>query len=129
MELLFVWHASIYWQNKSSNKQMKITSSDKYILFTAESPFDIFKQNIQKNFSNYADKNIVLDLSNITTTEEEIKSLEEFAAIQIENSHSFAIILPSFNADAFEEELNVVPTLVEAEDIIDMDEMTRDLGF
>ncbi|MDO6802151.1 hypothetical protein Q4595_06795 [Wenyingzhuangia sp. 1_MG-2023] len=108
---------------------MKITSSDKYILFTAESPFDIFKQNIQKNFSNYADKNIVLDLSNITTTEEEIKSLEEFAAIQIENSHSFAIILPSFNADAFEEELNVVPTLVEAEDIIDMDEMTRDLGF
>ena len=79
--------------------------------------------------AKYKNRNIILDFSKIDTTKAQIKSLQGFAETQAGNDKSFAIILPSFDADAFNEELNVVPTLVEAVDIIDMDEMTRDLGF
>lgn len=108
---------------------MKITTSDKYTLFLAETDFDTFFDEVSKVLAKYKNRNIVLDFSNIKTTEAQIKSLKGFAETQADNDKSFAIILPSFDADAFDEELNVVPTLVEAVDIIDMDEMTRDLGF
>ena len=35
----------------------------------------------------------------------------------------------SIEIDDFPEELNIVPTLIEAEDIIDMENMERELGF
>lgn len=108
---------------------MNNTSTDKYTLFTAVDSFESFKKEFSLIFADYSKQNIVIDLSKIETSEKEIQSLEEFAETQIENNQSFAIIVPVFNADAFEEELNVVPTLTEAEDIIDMDEMTRDLEF
>ncbi|MGY5354652.1 hypothetical protein [Wenyingzhuangia sp. IMCC45467] len=108
---------------------MKITPSDKYTLFLAETDFDSFFDEISKVLSKYKNRNIVLDFSSIKVTASQIKSLKGFAENQAENDKSFAVILPSFDADAFDEILNVVPTLVEAVDIIDMDEMTRDLGF
>ena len=108
---------------------MKITSSDKYTLFLAETDFNTFFDEISIVLSKYKNRNIILDLSNIKSDKSEIKSLKGFAETQANNSKSFAIILPSFDADAFDELLNVTPTLTEAIDIIDMDEMTRDLGF
>ncbi|MGY6650372.1 ribonuclease Z [Wenyingzhuangia sp. IMCC45574] len=108
---------------------MNTTSTEKYTLITAENNFDVFKETLSKSFTDFNGQHIVIDLSNIETLEEQVTSLAEFAEIQLENNLSFVIIVPSFDADAFDEELNVVPTLTEAEDMIDMDEMTRDLGF
>lgn len=108
---------------------MKVKSSEKYMLLTAKSNFDSFFREFADAFTDFENKNIVLDFSNIAIKEEEIQSLEEYAVIHVKNNQSFAVVAPNFDADAFEEELNVVPTLTEAEDIIDMDEMTRDLGF
>lgn len=108
---------------------MNTTVTDKYTLFTAVDHFDTFKTQFADIFSEYTQQNMVLDVSNIKTSEKEIQSLEKFAEAQTENNKSFVIVFPKFDADAFEEALNVVPTLTEAEDIIDMDEMTRDLGF
>lgn len=108
---------------------MKITTSDKYTLFLAETDFDTFFDETSKVLGKYKNRNIILDITQIEVTEKQVKSLNGFAETQAENSKSFAIILSSFDADVFDEELNVVPTLTEAIDIIDMDEMTRDLGF
>ncbi|ANW95137.1 hypothetical protein AXE80_02025 [Wenyingzhuangia fucanilytica] len=108
---------------------MKVTTSDKYTLFKTETDFDTFFDEVSKVLAKYKNRNIILDVSSIDTTESQIKSLSGFAETQAENEKSFAVILTDFDADAFDEELNVVPTLVEAIDIIDMDEMTRDLGF
>lgn len=108
---------------------MKTTTTEKYTLITAETSFESFIAALKNSFNSLKELNIIVDLSAITPTEEEISSLAEFAEIQLENNQSFVVIVSSFDADAFEEELNVVPTLVEAEDMVDMDEMTRDLGF
>lgn len=108
---------------------MKTSLTEKYSLLTAEHSFETFVSELREAFDSSNPQNIVLDLSEIATTEAEISSLTEFATIQLENNLSFVIIVPTFDADAFDEELNVVPTLIEAQDMIDMDEMTRDLGF
>lgn len=108
---------------------MKITTADKYTLLLAETNFDTFYQEVSTVLDQYTNSNIILDFSDIDVSESEITSLTKIAEIQAENEQSFAIILPKFDADKFDEELNVVPTLTEAVDIIDMDEMTRDLGF
>lgn len=108
---------------------MKTTSTEKYALLVAENSFEKFTTELKETFDGLNKQNIILDLSAIKATENEISTLTEFAEIQLENNLSFVVIVPSFDADAFDEELNVVPTLIEAQDMIDMDEMTRDLGF
>ena len=42
---------------------------------------------------------------------------------------SFVTIKPSINIDDFPENINIVPTLQEAEDMIEMESIERDLGF
>jgi hypothetical protein len=46
-----------------------------------------------------------------------------------ENGTSFVVLNSSVNADDFAENLNIVPTLQEAEDILEMETIERELGF
>ncbi len=108
---------------------MKIDTNDKFTTLTAEKDFDYFFSFFITAYDPVTAGNIVIDLSNINTSVAEIQKFKKYAESQAKNNNSFAIVIPVFNADAFDETLNVVPTLIEAEDIIDMDEMIRDLGF
>ena len=42
---------------------------------------------------------------------------------------SFVVIKSGINIDDFPESVNIVPTLQEAEDILEMEAIERDLGF
>lgn len=44
-------------------------------------------------------------------------------------NHSFVLVNDSINPDDLPSEMNVVPTLQEAEDIIEMEDIERELGF
>lgn len=46
-----------------------------------------------------------------------------------ENGTSFVVIYSEIDADDFPENLNIVPTLQEAEDILEMENIERELGF
>jgi hypothetical protein len=46
-----------------------------------------------------------------------------------ENGTSFVIIIKSLDIDALPEAINVVPTLQEAKDILEMENIERALGF
>lgn len=108
---------------------MKVSSNEKFTTLTAEKDFDYFFNFFVSAYDPLTAGNIVLDLSNIKASETNINQFKKHAESQAENNNSFVIVIPSFDADAFDEKLNIVPTLLEAEDMIDMDEMTRDLGF
>ncbi|MGS4347050.1 ribonuclease Z [Myroides odoratus] len=74
--------------------------------------------------------NLVLDLSNSqeTLTEETIEALEELAIEHMEQANkSFVIVLSAVNFNDFDGDLIVVPTKQEAFDLIEMDEIQRDL--
>lgn len=46
-----------------------------------------------------------------------------------EKGTSFVLLYNNINIDDFPENLNIVPTLIEAEDILEMEAMERELGF
>ena len=49
--------------------------------------------------------------------------------IHRQNGHSFVIVTNNIDIDSTPEELILVPTLTEAKDIIEMEEMERDLNL
>jgi len=78
----------------------------------------------------FADDNIILDL--LQYEELDLEGLLHF--LELSNTHrnaahSFVMINASIDYDSIPDELMVVPTLQEAEDIIEMEEIERDLGF
>lgn len=80
--------------------------------------------------THYQGKNVVVDLLKYTHI-----SLEELLELLVtSNKHraaknSFVLVNDAINPDDIPEEILVVPTLQEAEDIIEMEEIERDLGF
>ena len=79
---------------------------------------------------HYQGKNLVIDLLKYTHI-----SLEELLELlTLSNAHrvkknSFVLVNEAVNPDLIPDELVVVPSLQEAMDIIEMEEIERDLGF
>ncbi len=88
-----------------------------------------------KKINNYYPKikndNIVLNLASLKKLS--VNDIIEF--LQFSNSHraagehSFVVVNNTITPDETPDEIIVVPTLQEAFDIIEMEEMERDLGF
>ncbi len=84
-------------------------------------------QVIYKRFKN---DNIIINL----TTLKPLKAEDVIEFLQISNQHrkakqSFVIVTDKIHNDQIPDELVIVPTLQEAYDIIEMEEIERDLGF
>ena len=80
--------------------------------------------------TKFKGQNVVLNLLKYNTLE--LQHLLQF--LQISNLHrkskqSFVIVNDGIDIDEVPFEMIVVPTLQEAEDIIEMEEIERDLGF
>ncbi len=72
--------------------------------------------------------NIILDVENLSISEKEIQELYNFYIKNNTNGTSFVIINKEISLDNLPDELNVVPTFQEATDLINLEEMMRDLG-
>ncbi len=89
--------------------------------------FAAFIQSLLKKFEN---ENLIIDLQKYG--ELKLDELLSFLKPSLEhymNNKSFIIINDTIAIDDVPEELRVVPTLQEAEDMIQMEEIERDLGF
>jgi len=78
----------------------------------------------------FKNDNVIVNLTALTKIP--VSEIIEF--IQISNQHrankrSFVIVTDKINLDDSPDELVIVPTLKEAHDIIEMEEIERDLGF
>ncbi len=85
---------------------------------------------INQSYKKIKNDNIVVNLA--TLEKVSVDDVIEF--LQISNTHrevkhSFVIVNNSIDIHDTPDELIVVPTLQEAFDIIEMEEMERDLGF
>jgi len=75
-------------------------------------------------------ENIIIKISEtINTTKEDLSLFLSVAKSKKENGTSFVIISRSVNVDDFPDTFNIVPTIEEAEDIIEMEAIERELGF
>lgn len=110
---------------------MKIIEKDNYKIFRDEKE-DVkgFANYLEKIHKDFSEENVVVDILKYGT----LRLEELLAFLKLSNSHrknkrSFVIVNDTINIERVPEELLVVPTLQEAEDIIQMEEIERDLGF
>lgn len=85
---------------------------------------------LQALYPKFKNNNVIVNL----TTLKPVKLEELIEFLQLSNTHraskhSFIIVTNKVNFDEVPDEIVVVPTLQEAYDIIEMEEMERDLGF
>jgi len=109
---------------------MKITSNPKeYILSPSTNNIQNFIHTLESDYSDYLSKNIIVDFSLFTPTVQEVESLQNLHDQHIANQKSFVIVVQDFDFNDATEGLNIVPTLQEAYDVIEIDDIQRDLGF
>ncbi len=89
-----------------------------------------FINKINADFSLFSNNNIIVILvSLIPLTRSELSEFLMLSNTHRENGHSFVIVTNNIDVDSIPEELIVVPTLIEAKDVIEMEEMERDLNL
>ncbi|WBX74326.1 hypothetical protein PG913_03740 [Tenacibaculum pacificus] len=110
---------------------MKIEDKNNYILISSEEKnFQDFFLTFEKEHFNYNKKHVIVEvLGDFCASKENISLFLEYADKHQQNGTSFVIIVKDVNIDDFPETFNIVPTLVEAQDVLDMENMQRDLGF
>jgi hypothetical protein len=89
-----------------------------------------FLQKITHEHNSFKSQNLILDVThdkNVTLND--IKPFLDLSKLHKKGKKSFVIVAENIDYNAVSSNLIVVPTLLEANDIIEMEEIERDLGF
>lgn len=91
------------------------------------------QENLQEfiaSLQEYANYNVVVDLSEKSDTNiADLKLFSDISKTQLKRKKSLVLVAKNVNFNTLPKSIVAVPTLQEAHDIIEMDEIERDLGF
>ena len=111
---------------------MKITNFDNYVVLEDEKNnlkdfSEFLKYQIEKKFKG---QNVVIDLSkNLKLDLDDLLYFLPVSNLHRGKKCSFVLLNNAINPDDIPQEIVVVPTMIEAKDIIEMEEIERNLGF
>jgi hypothetical protein len=89
-----------------------------------------FAEFVESLLIKFENQNLIIDIQKYgELTLEQLLSFLKPSMKHYQKGKSFVILNDTINIDHVPEELRVVPTLQEAEDTIQMEEIERDLGF
>lgn len=81
-------------------------------------------------YERFKNDNVIVNLTSLKPILlEDVIEFLEISNTHRKSKHSFVIVSNTANLDEMPDEIIVVPTMQEAYDIIEMEEMERDLGF
>ncbi len=113
---------------------MQIVQQDNTTIFSWESTDPIgvdFRNLVKGHYKNMHDQNFVIDLAAVPKLQP--NHILEFLELSIYNKEkvnkSFVVVVGEIGIDALPDEISTAPTLHEALDLIDMEEIERDLGY
>ncbi len=89
-----------------------------------------FLTKIEHEYNSFAQQHIIIDLLHINDVS--VKDIEGFKKISKKHKKakkSFIIVAQNINHNEVSDDLQVVPTILEAHDIIEIEDIERDLGF
>ena len=92
--------------------------------------FTSFLMKVTHEYKTFGKHNIIIDLlmhNDLST--EDVKLFMPLSKQHKKAKKSFVIVTSNFDYNAVPAKLTVVPSLLEAHDIIEMEEIERDLGF
>ncbi|MFC4815758.1 MULTISPECIES: ribonuclease Z [unclassified Flavobacterium] len=100
------------------------------IIKDTEGNSSVFLQKVTDQFNTYKENNIILDISHDESVDiKAIKSFVDLAKKFKKEKKSFVIVAEGIDFNDVPQSLHVVPTVLEAHDLIEMEEIERDLGF
>ena len=100
------------------------------VLIDTQGDCGLFLQKITSQSESYKNQNLILDLTHDkSTTIQSIKAFSDLSKLHCKKKKSFVIVAENIDFNTLPKSLVVVPSVLEAHDIIDMDEIERDLGF
>lgn len=110
---------------------MKIIEKENYKIFRDEKDkVQEFAGYLQKIHDSFKDDNVVIDILKYGSLSlEELLAFLKLSNLHRKNKRSFVIVNDTINIDKVPGELVVVPTLQEAGDMIQMEDIERELGF
>lgn len=110
---------------------MKIIRKKNYTILKAEkNDINEFVKDLTKNHSVFTAENVVIDVIKFENLSlKEVKLFLELSNLHRAQKKSFVLVNDSINIEEIPDELIVAPTLLEAGDIIGMEELERELGF
>jgi 2-oxo-4-hydroxy-4-carboxy--5-ureidoimidazoline (OHCU) decarboxylase len=106
---------------------MKISKKEKFFLFEDIGNVQEFENELFSN-SKYNSSSVVLDLGD-SISDDDVKLFQNISEKYKEFGMSFVVRVSEYNAGGIDESLALAPTLQEAEDIITMEDLERELGF
>ncbi len=110
---------------------MTINHKENYVFIDSDQDsFVNFLTNFEQKHSDLAKNNLIISLSdNMPIEGRDIFVFLKYANLHQENGTTFVLVCKDIDIDIFPEAFNITPTLREAEDILVMEDIQRDLGF
>jgi hypothetical protein len=110
---------------------MKIKKDKASTIVEAEnSSFEHFFNDFELKYNDLEENNIIIDLSTYKNlNKENIKVFLPTSQSQKKSRKSLVLVIENFDFNKVNHQLVVVPTLQEAHDVIELDEIERDLGI
>lgn len=84
-------------------------------------------KNLHNKYSSFSNDNVIINLTSLGALNK--NDISEFLQLKKSHKKSFVIVSNKIDIDSVSDDIVVVPTLQEAYDFIDMEEMERDLGI
>lgn len=89
-----------------------------------------FLEKVSHEYNSFKNVNIILDVTNDKNTSiNDLKLFSDLSKTHKKGKKSFVMVAENIDFNAVPTKLIVVPSLQEAHDIIEMEEIERDLGF
>jgi len=100
------------------------------IIKDTQGDYNAFLEKVTSEYNTFKERNIVLDISQ----NKNIGLTDILSFLSLSNKHrkakkSFVLVASDIDFNEVPDEMVVVPTVLEANDIIEMEEIERDLGF
>ena len=108
---------------------MKVEEKLNYILISDDIDKNTNFNKIEASINQAENQNIVLQPSINNLNKGNIDRFISISEGKKANGTSFVLVSKEISVDTIPESLNVVPTITEAEDIIEMENIERELGF
>ncbi|MBC7440906.1 MAG: ribonuclease Z [Flavobacterium sp.] len=90
----------------------------------------VFLMKLTHEYKSFENKNIIVDITHHKSPSiKEINSFSNLSEVNKKAKKSFVIVAQDIDFNKCSDKLVVVPSRLEAHDIIEMDEIERDLGF
>ncbi|TXD48763.1 hypothetical protein [Polaribacter sp. IC073] len=110
---------------------MIINKKENYTMISSdENSFKEFQNLLFEKINDFKTANLILQISeDINIDHKDFLLFLTVAEEKQQSGTSFVVVNSTIHVDDFPENLNIVPTLHEAEDIIEMETIERELGF